>query len=127
MATGNKQPLSTRVEQETVERVEDFQEAMGADDRSDAHRKILKIGLREAQGPVSQRVRQMALNAAYHLALVSIVILVVGALPGTLTMGRATGYAIVLTTVAVTPLAMLEVVRMLRGQSELSALFGGDG
>lgn len=127
MATGNKQPLTVRVEEETAEGVGEYQDEIGADDRSDAHREILEVGLREVQGPVSHQFREMALNAAYYLSLVALVIVVLGTLPGTIGYARSLRVGLVLVCVAVAPVALIEVARALAGQSELSGVFGGDG
>lgn len=126
MATGGKEPLSARVDQELVNGVEAYQEQIGADDRSDAHREILRIGLREAQGPVAHDIRDMALDAAYHLALVAVVVLIAGHMTTVLTPAHATAIAVVTLSVAAAPVAIVEMVRAARGQSEIGEALRGD-
>jgi len=124
MATGNRQPVSTRVNEETKEQLERYQDRQEYDDRSDAHREILTIGLQEANGPVSLRWREMALSAAFHLSLLSVVVIVLGVGTSMLGVGQALAVAAVLVTTACAPVAAIECTRVVTGQAAHE--FGGD-
>lgn len=126
MATGEKQPLSARVETEYIQQLEALQEARGYDDRSDAVKDVLRSGLREERGPLPGRVKALALDGAYHLTLVAVTVIVIGFATALLSPGHATAIALVMEIVALAPVAAVETLRTMSGQSELSAVFGGD-
>jgi len=126
MATGGKQTVGARVEEDIVDGLKTVQEAEGHTDRSDAVRDVLRTGIREKRGPVSQHWRDFALSAAYQLSLLATVLVVLGFATQMLTPWRATAIAMVMVTIALVPVATVELVRILRGQSEM-ALFGGEG
>lgn len=125
MATGRKEPLGTRVEPELKEQVEEYQQQSDAASLSEATREIVVLGLREKQGPVTHRLRDMALDAAFHLALVAVVVVIVGGATSALAPGDAMRIALVTLSVAVAPPAAVELLRLARGQSDLADLLGG--
>jgi hypothetical protein len=119
MATGEKQTLSAKVDREYADAIDELQERRDYDYRSDAVRDVVRAGLREERGPFPGRARQLALDGAYHLTLVAVTVIVIGFATGLLPAARATAIALALETVAVAPLAAVETVRALTGQSAL--------
>jgi len=122
MATGEKQTLSAKVDTEHAEAVDELQERRGYETRSAAVRDVVRAGLREEQGPLPGRARELALDGAYHLTLVAVTVVVVGFATAWLPPARATAIALVLETVAVAPLAAIETFRLAAGQSTLAEL-----
>jgi len=119
MATGDKQTVGARVEEDIVEGLNAVQDDEGHSDRSDAVRDVLRTGIREKRGPVSQRWRDMSMSAAFHLTLLAVLLVVIGFGTQMLTPGRATAIAMVTVTVAIAPIAALELWRLVAGQAEL--------
>jgi len=125
MATGSNKPLGVRIEDEYHDRIEELQQQRGYDDRSEAVRDVMKAGLREEQGLLPGRARELALDGAYHLTLVSVTVIVIGFATGWLPAARGTEIALVLETVAVAPLAAIETFRLAAGQSSLTEVLEG--
>lgn len=124
MATGEKQTVGARVEEDIVDGLEAVESQEGYEDRSDAVRDVLRTGIREKRGPVAQNWRDIAHSAAYHLTLVAVLLVVVGFGTSMLTPARATALALVTITVAIAPIAALELWRLVSGQAALDE--GGD-
>lgn len=127
MGTKEREPLATRVDADVKEQVEQIVEDSDASNVSEAAEEIVTVGLREVQGPISHQLRNMALDAAYHLALVAAVTVVVGVMTTALAPGHAMAIALVTLTIGAAPLAAIEVVRWIRGQSDLSEMFRSGG
>lgn len=125
MGTGKK-PLGTRVDPETKEKVEQYKANTDASSLSEAAEEIVEVGLREVRGPLTHRLRDIALDAAYHLALVAVVVLIAGWATTILTPGHAMAIAIVTLGVAVAPPAAVELLRLVRGQSDMGDILGGE-
>jgi len=125
MATGGKQTLSAKVDSEHAEAVDELQERRGYDTRSDAMRDVVRAGLREEQGLLPGRARELALDGAYHLTLVAVTLIVIGFATGWLPAARGTEIALALETVAVAPLAAIETFRLAAGQSSLTEVLEG--
>jgi len=119
-------PLTLRVEEETREEVEEYQARMDYETLAAAGDDLVRMGLREAKGPLTNRLRDMALDAAFHLALVAVVVIIVGGATSALAPGDAMRIALVTLTVAVAPPAAVELLRLARGQSDLADLLGGE-
>lgn len=126
MATDGRTSLSARVDDDVRERVDAYRESQGYNDRSEAVRDILDAGLREMEGPVSEHVRDMAFDAAYHLTLIAVVVVVLGFWPGVIGAVNAVMIALVVMTVAMAPVAALEVVRAIAGQSKVGEGLRGE-
>lgn len=113
-----------RIESDVKERIEEVHD--GDETMSETASRITRVGLREVQGPVSQHVRDMAFDAAYHLTLLAVVLVVLGFWPGIIGAASAVAIALVVMTVAMAPVAGLEVVRAVGGQSEMGSVLRGE-
>jgi len=118
-------PLTLRVEEETREEVEEYRRRMDYETLAAAGDDLVRMGLREAKGPLTHRLRDMALDAAFYLALVAVVVVIVGGATSALAPGDAMRIALVTLTVAVALPAVIELLRLARGQSDLADLLGG--
>lgn len=121
MAGADKQPLTARVDTSTIDQIEAVQADEGHDDRSAAVRAVIHAGIREKHGPVQQRWRSIAFDAAYHLTLVAVMLVVVGFGTSILPPARGTALALVTVTVAIAPIAALELWRLVSGQASVGA------
>lgn len=115
-----------RIDQQAKEDLEEYHEAAGSEAKSETATEVVRVGLRELHGPATQQWREIALSASYHLTLVAVMLVILGFGSDILTVGRATAIALVTVTTAVAPIAAIEVVRALSGQSELGELFRGE-
>lgn len=125
MAAGDT-TLGFQADEDVVEDVEEFQDRHGFDSRSDAHRELTKIGLREVRSPIVYRIRQRAFDAGYYLTLVAAVIGVVGMVSDAIGPTRGVQIGLVILSIAVAPIAIIECIRAVRGQSQLGYAFRGD-
>jgi len=124
MASGD--PLTTRVDESIHDDIDRYQDAEGYEDRSEAIRDVIRAGVREKQGPVREQWREMALSAAYHFALVSVMLIIIGFGTSMLPAGRAVALSMVVMTMSVAPVAAVEIGRVVGGQNELADLWGGE-
>lgn len=115
-----------RIDKEEKERIGEYHEETDAENQSETATEVVRAGLRELQGPVSQQWRQIALSAAFHLTLVAVLLVIVGFGTRILTPGRGTALAMVTMTVALAPVAGLELIRLVRGQSSMGQYVGGE-
>jgi len=119
MAGADKQTVAARIDRDTVETIDQIQESEDYEGRSAAMRAIINAGIRERQGVVAQRWRDIALDAAYQLSLLAVVLMVIGFTTGMLTRGRGVAIGLVTVTIAMAPVASLELIRLLNGQTQL--------
>jgi len=113
-----------RIDSDVKERIEEVHD--GDETMAKTATRIARVGLREVHGPVSQHVRDMAFDAAYHLTLIAVVLVVLGFWPGIISAPVSVAIALVVMTVAMTPVAVLEVVRAVSGQSEVGEGLRGE-
>lgn len=125
MAAKSGDSIAAWVNGQTKEQLEKYKDQSDADTMSEAAAEMIQLGLREADGPLTHQLRDMAIDAAYHLALVSVVTVIVGVMTTALAPGHAMAIALVTLTIGMAPLAAIEVIRWLRGQSDLSSIVGG--
>lgn len=107
-----------RVSQETKEQIEEVCD--DDEDMAEAADRVARIGLREVNGPVGHVIRERAIDAAYHLTLVAVVVLVAGVTTGLMRTGRALAVGLVIVCVGVAPVAAVESAGL------LSRLRGGE-
>jgi hypothetical protein len=115
-----------RIDKQAKEDLEDYHEAVGSETKSETATEVVRAGLRELHGPATQKWREIALSASYHLTLVAVMLMILGFGSTILAPGRATAIALVTVTTAVAPIAAVEVFRAVSGQSELGELFRGE-
>lgn len=114
-----KETLSAKVAPELKDAVERYQDRQGFETRSDAIAELITVGLREAHSPLLYRVKQQAVDAAFYLTLVAIVTIVVGVMTNALAPGNAFAIAVVTLAIGVTPLAIVESIKVAAGQSAI--------
>jgi hypothetical protein len=114
-----KETISTKVTKEVKNAIDRYGDRNGHDTRSDAMAELLTVGLREAHSPMLYRIKQQAVDAAFYLTLVAAVTVVVGIMTTALTAQHAFAIAIVTLAIGVTPLAVVETVKVAIGQSEI--------
>lgn len=118
-----KQTIGFRADEDLRSQVEAYKEANGFDEKSDAVRELMEVGLREAQGPLLYRAKEYSIDAAYHLVLLAVVIMVSGLTTELLPPAGALQIGIVLIVVAVCFVAIVEFARTLTGRNEIAAAF----
>jgi hypothetical protein len=72
------------------------------------------------------RIHERAVDAAYHLLLVAAVTIVVGLTTTALSTPHGVQIALVILALAVGPLALIELARVVRGQSVVGVALRGD-
>jgi len=114
----DKNTLTTRTDQELVDRVDEFARDGGYDSRARALEDLIRTGLRESQSPVLARWRERAIEWAGLLGLFS-VIFVAGGVVTPLALSWTLSMAGVLTVFAASLVGIVEVARLATGQSAL--------
>jgi hypothetical protein len=107
-----------RVDHETKEQIENICEE--DEDMCEAADRVARIGLREVSGPVSCVIRERAIDAAYHLTLIAVVVALAGVTTGLMTTGRGMAVALVIMSVGAAPVAAIEsagLLGRLRGEN----------
>ena len=114
--------VACRVNEETEDRIERFQQKRGFEKRSDAVKELIKTGLREQKIPVLYQWQTNAIQASHYLMVAAIVVAVIGASPAAFdwVAGAWMGGALVLVGLAL--VAVVETARTLRASNAL-----GDG
>lgn len=125
MGTGDK-TLGFRPDPELRSDIEDYKSRKGIDSTSEALEELVEVGVRETSGPILYRLKEQAVDAAFYLALVAIVTIVIGVTTTTLATGSAIQIALVMLAIGMMPIAIVEVVRYGRGQSVLRHPTRGD-
>lgn len=115
----SQKPVHTRLPDTKRDKIEQYQEQMGYEHRSDAVEELIDIGLRESGNPILYRAKDQALEAAYYFCLVAIVTVVAGFTTSTLTPAHGMQVAFVLVCVAIAPPSVIELVRVATGRSEI--------
>lgn len=115
-----------RIDKDQKERIEEYHERAGLETKSETATRVVERGLREVEGPMASRLRDMALTAAFHLTMVACVLVALGWGTRMLSPGRGMAIALVTLTIALFPVAAIESWRVATGQSELGDVVRGD-
>lgn len=124
---GCKETLSTAVSEDLKEEVEGYQESKGMDSISKATEDLVKIGLREARGPILYRVRQQAIDGAFYLTLVAVTVMIVGSMTTVTSAQTGIQIAVVLMAVGIAPVATIVLARVTRDVLARGKSRGDDG
>lgn len=109
-----------------IEQIDGFEDRHDdIDNRSEAARRLIDIGLRESQSPLLYRFKDWASNMVFSFILGAVVSLAIGY--GTAVMPPDDGIrlAILMLAFALALLGVLEVSRAITGQSHLGAVVRG--
>lgn len=117
-----KQTMSFRADEDLKERVQAYQERRDHDQKSEALEELARIGLREAQSPMLYRAKDRAVEGAWHMALLAVVVTVAGVATAVLSAPHAIMVAAVLLAVGASLIASVELLRFLNGQGSLATL-----
>lgn len=118
----DKKPVSFTTDQQTRDAVDRYETRHGHENRSKALETLVKVGLRESRNPVMYRVKDLAIEGAWYLALVAIVVVVVGVMTDALGPADAIQIAAVLVSVGAALIASVELIRAIGGHGDLAGL-----
>lgn len=114
-----RDPRSIRMSDEEVARVDEFAERNDLDDRSEALRKLVKIGLRESRSPLLYRFKDQIVDWVGLLGVTAVIVLLAGFTTPVIGAPGAAKFAIALAVTAALLLAMLEVLRVANGTNQI--------
>jgi hypothetical protein len=110
-----KETLSTRVPPDAKRDVERWGERRGYDSLSQATGELVKVGLRESEQPLLYRAKDLSIEAAWYLAIGSVIALLLGFTTSGLTPADSVRVAAVFLSVAAAGIAGVELVRYATG------------
>lgn len=126
----SREPVSARFDVSDAQAIEDHGRRLGAEDRSDAFRRLALIGLRETKYPVIYRLKTHLADWIGQMLLAAVLVVVAGYTTEVFAFERAVSFAVVIVAVAVASLGVFEVVRLVAGQNrlgvQLRSLYGGE-
>lgn len=121
MATDSR-TVGFNADPEFADEIERYQDRRGHEYQSDAVEELVQIGLQEARSPILFRLKDRAIEGAWYLSLVGIVVIVTGFLTTALSPGNAIQIAAVLVSVGAALIAGTELVRAVGGHTHLASL-----
>lgn len=116
---GGNDRLYFRADDDLRDRVGRHQAKFGLDNQSEATRHLVEIGLRESKTPVLYRLKDQSIEWAGYLGLAAMVVVAAGFTTTVLTPVHSLQVALVLIAMALGLVAIVELARTARGQSEL--------
>jgi len=121
----DRQTLSFKADDTVQDRVDEFADREDYDYTSEALEQLVRVGLRETRSPILYRLKEEIINWAGWLGLTAIVAVVAGITTPVLAVTHGLMIATVLVAVAIALLALVELLRVLRGESELGEQLHG--
>lgn len=119
----SKDVLSARAGADRHEKVEEWMDEYGRDDKSEALKEMIDVAHREAHSPVVARVRERAVDTAWYLSLVAAVTIIAGWSTTVMTPTHGVRVGVMIAVLGYFPLATVELFKIVRGESVLT---GGD-
>lgn len=110
---------------EATHKVEEYQEKRGFESKSKAAKELVEIGFREAEHPTLYRWYERMADVAGLVLVVAVLGLIAG-FTGVIDRIDAAYFASASLLFAVSLLALMLVMRVMYGQTELGTLFRGD-
>lgn len=117
-----EQQLKTNVDDQLSRRVDEYQSAHDMQYRADAVEELVEIGLREAESPLMFRLKGAVIKFSVQLVLVGIAVTAIGVTTPALAPALAGEISAVLILLAITGVAVAEIVRVLAGRNEVGAM-----
>lgn len=117
----DKETLSTRVPPDQKQTVERWGERRGYDSLSQATGELVKVGLRESEQPLLYRLKDLSIEAAWYLAIGSVIALLLGFATSGLTPADGVRIAAVFLSVGAAGIAGVELARYATGYSHLES------
>jgi len=115
----DRQTLGFNADDTIQDRVDEFKEREDYDHRSEALEQLVRVGLRETRSPILYRLKEEVVDWAGWLGLTALIAVVAGITTPVLAVTHGLMIATVLIAVATGLLALVELLRVLRGESEL--------
>jgi len=98
-----------------------YQDEHSHDNRSDAVKELVEVGLREQSNPILYRMKDRVIDWASILTIAAVIVVVAGGTTGTIPMGDAIPFAMGMFLTGVALLAGYEVLRLLWGTNAVGA------
>lgn len=99
--------------------IDRFQTREGYDNRTDACRELIRVGLRETRSPIMYRLKNEVINWAGWLGVTAIIVVISGLTTPVLHPIHALMVAGIMCLVALSMLAFVELLRLYQGNSDL--------
>lgn len=115
----DEKTVGFRSDADTVDQIDQYKEARGFENRSDALQELTRIGLRESSSPLLSRAKDKGLELSYQLGLGAIVVMVLGATTEVLSPWHAVQTASIFLLVSAFVLTMVELARTMNAQNTL--------
>jgi len=111
--------LGVRANEELREQVDEFEEAYGFENRSEAVRALIDVGLREQQSPILWRFKDRVVEWINLLSISAVVMFAIGATTDIYGFGQGIAAAFVMLMLACVLLGGYEMARSVAGMNEI--------